>query len=266
MPAGQGWLTEGKEVQAALDTNTYAEGRKFGVHHCYSRRLDHHCKVYAPNTMAGSSQRIRREMNVCVWNYRTVDQALPAFLTRTSLQLPHNSHIPSPTALDTVIFCLHLTFSIPQVLHLLSQHLLTATLTTMNSNSFQDVFMAKWTDSKKGYILDFNTCTSYVAHAVLYKHTDESCVEVKISSKGAVTVDPHPTTWGTFLGLSRPRSDDPQSLHTHTHTHTHTHSANSCILYTYHQSSYDVVLVSLDSLQESQHLRHFALHSHTREP
>ena len=77
-------------MQAALDTNTYAEGRKFGVHHCYSQRLDHHCKVYASNTMQGSSQRIWREMHVCVWNYRTVDQALPAFLTRTFLQLPHN--------------------------------------------------------------------------------------------------------------------------------------------------------------------------------
>ena len=50
-----------------------------------------------------------------------------------------HSHIPSPTALDTLILYLHLTFSIPLILHnhLLSQHLLIATLTTMNSNSFR---------------------------------------------------------------------------------------------------------------------------------
>ena len=45
-----------KEVQAALDTKYVCRGKEIGAYHCYSRRLDHHCKVYASNTMQGFSQ------------------------------------------------------------------------------------------------------------------------------------------------------------------------------------------------------------------
>ena len=48
MPAGQGWLTEVKGTQRGVGSigyRRYAEGKKFGVYHCYSRRLDHHSKI-----------------------------------------------------------------------------------------------------------------------------------------------------------------------------------------------------------------------------
>ena len=45
-----------KEVRAALDTKYGCRGKEIGVYHCYSQRLDHHCKVYASNTMQGFSQ------------------------------------------------------------------------------------------------------------------------------------------------------------------------------------------------------------------
>ena len=66
-----------------------------------------------------------------------------------------------------------------------------------------------------------------ICSTVLYKFTessstDETCVEVEISSKGAVTDDPHPNHLGYIPGTWSTAKDAPQWLHTHTHTHTHT--------------------------------------------